>query len=80
MKIRKWFEANGWIVLKTVALSTAGWPDIIALKDGTTVFVEVKKPDGKLSDLQAFRIEQLIKAGFQAFTAYSFNDFQNKIS
>ena len=80
LRIRKWFEANGWIVLKTVALSTAGWPDLIALKEGVTIFVEVKKPGGKLSDLQAFRIEQLIKAGFQAFTAYSFSDFQKKIN
>ena len=80
LRIRKWFEANGWIVLKTVALSTAGWPDLIALKDETTVFVEVKKPGGKTTDLQEYRIAQLIAAGFYAFIAYSFNDFQNKIN
>ena len=80
MRIRKWFEANGWIVLKTVALSTAGWPDLIALKDGRSVFVEVKKTGGKITDLQEYRIAQLQQAGFHAFTAYSFNDFQKKIN
>ena len=80
LRIRKWFEANGWIVLKAVALSTAGWPDLIALKDGTTVLIEVKMPGGKTSDLQEYRIKQLIEAGFYAFIAYSFNDFQKKIN
>ena len=80
LKIRKWFESNGWIVLKTVALSTAGWPDLIALKDGQSVFVEVKKPGGKITELQEYRIAQLQQTGFKAFAAYSFNDFQNKIN
>jgi len=37
----------------------------MALKDGKMMFIEVKQPNGKLSELQKLRIEQLIKQGFE---------------
>lgn len=42
-----------------------GIPDLMALKDGKTMFIEVKKPKGILSELQKIRIEQLRKQGFE---------------
>jgi len=31
----------------------------MCLKDGVTMFIEVKRPNGKLSELQKIRIKQL---------------------
>ncbi len=42
-----------------------GIPDLMALKDGQTMFVEVKTPKGVLSELQKIRINQLRKQGFE---------------
>lgn len=36
----------------------------MALKDGNTMFIEVKKPNGRLSELQKIRIKQLQDLGF----------------
>jgi hypothetical protein len=44
-----------------------GMPDLILLKDGKTTFVELKKGNDILKDLQKFRIDELRKKGFQAY-------------
>ena len=36
----------------------------MALKGGKTMFIEVKQPNGKLSELQNVRIGQLLALGF----------------
>jgi Holliday junction resolvase len=41
-----------------------GIPDLMCLKDGVTMFIEVKRPNGKLSELQKIRIKQLRDLGF----------------
>jgi hypothetical protein len=37
----------------------------MALKDGKTIFIEVKQPNGVLSELQKLRIKQLRDLGFE---------------
>jgi hypothetical protein len=37
----------------------------MCLKDGLTMFIEVKRPNGKLSELQKIRIKQLQDLGFE---------------
>lgn len=76
-KIIKYLEANGWIVVKTIQLSKNGFPDIFAFKNGRTIFIEVKAPNGKRSELQKYRIEQLTKQGFTALFCDDFNDILN---
>ena len=70
-QIKKALEASGWWVTKLLQTSTNGIPDIMALKDGRAIFIEVKKPGGKVSDLQKYRIDQLKKLGFTAFVSDS---------
>ena len=72
-KIINHLELSGWIVVKTIQLSKNGFPDIFAFKNGKTIFIEVKSPTGKTTELQKYRIEQLTKEGFLAFVC---NDFQ----
>ena len=63
-KIKKKLELEGWFVIKLITTSCNGIPDIMALKGGKTMFIEVKQPDGKLSELQNVRIGQLLALGF----------------
>lgn len=64
-KIIKKLEADGWFVVKLIKTSVSGIPDLIALKDGKTMFIEVKQPSGLLSEIQKFRIKQLQNLGFE---------------
>jgi Holliday junction resolvase-like predicted endonuclease len=56
----KELEAEGYYVIKLVTTNKNGIPDLIAIpKDSDVLFVEVKKPDGKLSKLQEYRLKEL---------------------
>ena len=76
-KIKKKLELEGWFVIKLITTSCNGIPDIMALKGGKTMFIEVKQPDGKLSELQNVRIGQLLALGFdvKVWTDYE-KDFE----
>ena len=68
---------EGWLCVKLITTSINGIPDVLALKNGEAMFIEVKQPDGKLSELQKIRIEQLKEKGFnvKVWTAYD-TDFK----
>jgi Holliday junction resolvase len=72
--IKARFERAGWIVVKLIQTNCNGIPDLMCLKNGQTVFVEVKQPGRKPTDLQRFRHTQLIQSGFQVFTLTSEKD------
>lgn len=77
--IIKLLESDGWLVVKTIQLSKNGYPDIFAFRSGITIFIEVKAPTGKCSELQKYRIEQLTAQGFTAFFCESLDEFKTKI-
>ena len=62
-KIIKKLEQDGYFVLKLIRTNVNGIPDLIAIKENETFFIEVKRPNGKLSELQKLRIENLRKKG-----------------
>jgi Holliday junction resolvase len=64
-KIKKKLEAEGWLVIKLIRTSVNGVPDILALKNGKAIFIEVKQPTGKISEVQKLRIKQLQEQGFE---------------
>ena len=65
-KIIRRFEAQGYFVVKLVKTSKNGIPDLMALKDGKTIFIEVKRPIiGKLSKVQEYRIREIKEYGFE---------------
>lgn len=76
-KIISDLDKRGWIVVKTITLSKAGFPDIFAFKNGRTVFFEVKAKRGVKSQLQQYRIEQLQQQGF---TAEFIDDYEDYLS
>lgn len=73
-QIIEYLEKNGWLAVKIIQCNKNGWPDLMALKNGRTVFVEVKQQGKKPTDLQTYRIDQLNKQGFTAIVATSVND------
>ena len=55
---------KGWLSVKNIQMSLNGWPDRMYLKNGMVFFVEFKSKNGKLSEIQKYRIEQLRKLKF----------------
>ena len=56
----KELEAQGFYVIKLTTTNKNGIPDLIAIPANSDVlFVEVKKPDGKMSKLQELRKKEL---------------------
>ena len=56
-------EKSGWLVVKIIQSTKNGWPDLQAIKDGQTVYIEVKREGCEPSPLQIYRITQLRHAG-----------------
>ena len=73
-KIISDLNKRGWIVVKTITLSKAGFPDVFALKNSRAIFFEVKAKNGIKSKLQQYRIKQLQSEGF---TAEFVDDYDN---
>ena len=63
-QIKKKLQEDGWTVVKLIKTSLTGIPDILALKDGKAMFVEVKQPKGVLSPIQTHVIKTLRENGF----------------
>ena len=64
--IKEW-ESKGYTVIKTIRLNKSGYPDLLCLKKGKSVWIEVKEPRDTLKELQKHRIDELISNGFKAF-------------
>jgi|TARA_R100001460_G_scaffold27603_1_gene55500 Holliday junction resolvase len=59
-------EEQGYYVIKLVKTNKNGIPDLIAIpKNANVLFSEVKKPNGKLTPLQEFRLKELNRHGFK---------------
>jgi Holliday junction resolvase len=62
-------EAKGYYVINLIKTNKNGIPDLLCLKDGKAVFIECKEKLDTLKPLQAFRIEELKKLGFEAYVS-----------
>jgi Holliday junction resolvase len=72
--IKKKLERAGWKVLKVIQLSENGHPDLLCMRDGVTVLIEVKRPGAEPRPLQQHRINQHVANGFAAFYVDNAND------
>ena len=62
----KELEAQGYYVIKLIKTNKNGIPDLIAIpKDSDVLFSEIKKPAGKVSAIQQYRIKELQKYGIK---------------
>lgn len=59
-------ENQGYYVIKLIKTNKNGIPDLIAIPPKSNViFSEVKRPEGKVSKLQEFRIKELKAYGIK---------------
>lgn len=66
-KTIKKLKAKGWKVLKTIRLNESGYPDLICMLKGVTIWIECKEKNDTLKPLQKFRIKELNENGFLTF-------------
>ena len=60
----KQLESEGYYVLKLIKTNKNGIPDLIAIPPNCEVlFSEVKRPTGRLSKIQEYRLRELQKHG-----------------
>jgi|TARA_R100001198_G_C5236297_1_gene214139 Holliday junction resolvase len=60
----KELEEQGYYVIKLIKTNKNGIPDLVAIPPECGVlFSEVKRPEGKLSKLQEFRLKELKNHG-----------------
>lgn len=71
-KIINQLEQEGYLVLKLIKCNKNGYPDLLAVKNNDTMFIEVKKPNGRLSELQKVRISEMKLKGInvKCWSAY----------
>lgn len=75
--IIKALEKSGWLVVKIIQTNQNGWPDLMALRQGKAVFIEVKRPGNKARDLQQYRLDKIALQGFEALVATSVQDIHH---
>lgn len=60
-------EQKGYKVVSVIKLSQNGFPDLLCMKDGRSVWIECKERNDTLKPLQKYRIDELRKNGFEAY-------------
>jgi Holliday junction resolvase len=76
--IERW-EKAGFYVIKLAKTNKNGIPDLLCMKPGEAIFVEVKGDRGKLSKLQEYRIKELELKGFKVIVdRYEVDDNSSK--
>lgn len=71
-KIKRYLKERGCYCVKYFGCnySTSGTPDILACVNGYFLAIEVKAPEGKPSELQLVKIDEIRKAGGFAYVVY----------
>lgn len=75
-RIRDRLRENGWLVVKLVVTSMFGIPDLMAIKNGQLLFIEVKQPGKKPTDLQLATHVKLRRYGAKVLLATSVADIE----
>jgi len=70
-------EKSGWLVVKLIQTNKNGIMDLMALRNGEAVFLEVKSENGKQSELQKYRQKQIEEKGFQVIVTNSITQIKN---
>jgi Holliday junction resolvase len=73
-KIAKRLRENGWLVTKLIQTSMNGIPDLMAIRKGNVIFLEVKKRGEEASELQKYVMDNLSKAGCFTMVVNSVED------
>jgi len=78
--IINWLVFLGAWVVKTIATTKNGTPDILACLRGRFIGIEVKKPGGKPSPLQRVQLRKIREAGGIGFTADNLDEVKDQLN
>jgi len=78
-KIKRLLASRGAYFFKHFGcnFSTAGVPDLICCVNGRFIAIEVKAPNGRLSEIQKIHIQRIIEAGGIAIVAQSVEEVEH---
>ena len=65
-KVVKKLKEHGWFVTKLISTSTPGICDLMAIRNGLVIMLEIKTDKGVVSELQKYMIKKLNKMGIFA--------------
>lgn len=77
-KIIKFLKQKDHFCYKHLATSVNGIPDIMCIIHGIPVFIEVKKPGGRATELQEIKIAEIVDNNGVAFIVHSYEAFLDK--
>lgn len=66
-KINKHLKSEHWFVMPLSDKWAKGYPDLICIKDGRVIFLEIKQPDGRIDQLQMYFCGALWENGVEAY-------------
>jgi hypothetical protein len=66
-----WATGQGWLCPKLQWVNQTGWPDRAFLKNGKVIFIEFKKPGGRISKKQHHWIGRIRDQGVPAIVCDS---------
>jgi len=73
-KIAKRLRENGWLVVKLIQTTMNGIPDLMAIRKGNVIFLEVKREGEDATELQKYVMDNLSKAGCFTMVVRSVED------
>jgi len=74
-KVVKYAKELGCLVRKLSGLGFAAWPDrLFILPNGRHVYIEFKRPGGKLSPGQSAMVDDLARRGIEVFVVDDVED------
>lgn len=76
-KTKERLEKKGWLVIKLIQTTMNGIPDLIALKNGIVIFIEIKRPGEKPTRLQVYVHNLLRNAGFKVLVITNENEVES---
>ena len=73
-KIKDRLSKHNWLVVKLITTNWNGIPDLMCMRKGVTIFLEVKTETGVLAPLQEHRIKTLNAIGIHSRVVRSLED------
>jgi len=66
-RLIKLWEEQGYTVVNLIRTNCNGISDLVAFKNGRTVFIESKEYGDTLSTLQQYRLKEFVNQGFEVY-------------
>jgi len=76
-QIVKYLTKEGWFVLKIILSNKHGIMDLLILKEGRYIWVEVKQPGKEPTPLQRFRKKEIEAFGGEVICVHSLKEIIN---